>query len=87
MRHVPVTATATAEGDRLLEWQAQREKFADPSSWFTPLLPVTTPETTANPLVQLGKETLDWHQSKVASPSPQLPSPRVAFLIEIDLVY
>ena len=71
-RQNPRAFAADTMGDRFMLADAKLPQIDDPGPWATPLLPVTTTDAAADPLVQLAEEALDRHEVKVAHPALEI---------------
>ena len=79
--HDPRAFAADTVSDRFFFSDAELPQIRDASSRVTPLLPVTRPETTTDPLVEFAEEAFDRHQAEVAHPALEVaPKPKIPVL-------
>src|SRR5712691_4481095 len=67
--HDPRAFAADTVSDGFFFSDAELSQIRDTGSRATPLLPVTGPEATTNPLVQFAEKAFDRHQAEVAHPA------------------
>ena len=68
-RHRPWTFATAAVSHRFVCFDPEFPQIRNLRPWAAPLLPVTGPDATTDPLVEICKVRLDRHQTKITHPA------------------